>query len=322
MLTAQKVWNQCCCWLSYLISLFGCLKIFHKPIFIAIEPADWCMLGCPECPVGMGKGKDKEHLHHQFSLRQLQILLDDIGDYLHTIIFHFQGEPLLNKQLPELIQLAKQRNIYTMLSTNAQLLNNEWAERLVRSGLDKIIVSMDGISQTSYEKYRVGGNVQKVKEALKFLSKYKTTFHSPLEIELQMLRLRSNETEWKEVKKGYKKWGATVLSMKTAQFYDYENGNPLMPTKEKYARYKKDIMGKWHLKKSIRNRCLRSWSGCVVDAEGNVLPCCFDKKRRYCFGNINEQSLSEIWKSEQMDEFRKTILSNRSKFSMCTNCTE
>lgn len=304
---------------SYMLGWAGCIRVWHRPMFISVEPANRCMLHCPECPVGMGVTNGKSVL---FSPLLLQAVLEDNARFMHTVIFHFQGEPLLNDDLPALIRMAKAYNLYTMLSTNGQLLDRSMADRLVASGLDKIIVSVDGFTQASYETYRVGGSLQRALDAIRNLHDSKVVGKAHLEIELQCLRLRSNEKEWGWAKAYYKTLGADRLVFKTAQFYNYESGHPLMPSDERYSRYRKGKEGTYRLKRKLRNRCWRLWSGCVVDVEGNVLPCCFDKERQHAFGNLYGNSLLEIWTGRTADAFRKKLLRNRKQTKICCNCTE
>ena len=128
-------------------------------------------------------------------------VLDNVKESAHTMQFYFQGEPLLNKQLPEMIAAAHQVGLYTIVSTNAQALNQPMAEALVKSGLSHVIVSIDGFSEESYAAYRVGGSLHKALEGLLFLRQAKDNWHSPIRIELQVLRLRSNEHEWQWIQR-------------------------------------------------------------------------------------------------------------------------
>ena len=278
------------------------------------------MLSCPECPVGINHTKPEDH--HFFSEELLQKILDEVGASLLTIIFHFQGEPLLNKRLPALVSMAHGRGIYTMLSTNAQLLTQEYARQLVGSGLDRIIVSIDGFTEQTYNQYRVGGSLQKALDGLKFLRQAKDNSNADITIELQCLRLKSNESQWKWLRNNYKNLGADCLTLKTAQFYNYRNGNPLMPSDKRYNRYRRNRDGVYERRKPYHRRCLRLWSGCVIDAKGNVLPCCFDKQGKYVFGNLNDKSFRDIWFGSKANAFRRDILVKRSKIDICRNCTE
>ena len=270
-------------------------------------------------------------------------ILDDVKEHAHTMQFYFQGEPLLNKQLPEMIAAAHQVGLYTIVSTNAQALTPEMANALVKNGLSRIIVSIDGFSEESYAAYRVGGSLHKALEGLQHLANAKAELHSRIRIELQVLRLRSNEHEWDWIKKNYKKLGATHLVFKTAQLYNFEHGHPLMPTDKRYSRYKKIADGTYvHKKASPKSSpkgkdfitslfslpfregsgvglCLRLWSGCVITTSGDVLPCCYDKEHRHTLGNITTHSLREIFHSNKANTLRKHILKGNLP-EMCKNC--
>ena len=256
-------------------------------------------------------------------------ILDDVKEHAHTMQFYFQGEPLLNKQLPEMIAMAHQVGLYTIVSTNAQALSRSTAEALVKSGLSHIIVSIDGFSEESYAAYRVGGSLHKALEGLQHLANAKAELHSRIRIELQVLRLRSNEHEWDWIKKNYKKLGATHLVFKTAQLYNFEHGHPLMPTDERYSRYRKTADGTYVHKKSSRlsplafnlSPCKRLWSGCVITTTGEVLPCCYDKEQHHSLGNITTQSLSDIFHSPKANTLRKHILTGHLP-KMCKNCDQ
>ena len=335
---ASRIINQLRCGWSYALSLFGIVRVRHLPTFVSVEPANFCQLHCPECPVGM-RGERREAKGERgtpllggargglLTMELFHRILDDVKEHAHTMQFYFQGEPLLNKQLPEMIAAAHQVGLYTIVSTNAQALSRSTAEALVKSGLSHIIVSIDGFSEESYAAYRVGGSLHKALEGLQHLANAKAELHSRIRIELQVLRLRSNEHEWDWIKKNYKKLGATHLVFKTAQLYNFEHGHPLMPTDERYSRYRKTADGTYVHKKSSRlsplafnlSPCKRLWSGCVITTSGDVLPCCYDKDHRHTLGNITTHTLTEIFHSNKANTLRKHILKGHLP-EMCKNC--
>ena len=227
-----------------------------------------------------------------------------------------------------MIAAAHNAALYTIVSTNAQSLTQDMADALVHSGLNRIIVSIDGFSEESYQAYRVGGSLQKALNALQYLANAKRMHKSNIRLELQVLRLKTNEHEWEWIKKNYKKLGATHLVFKTAQLYDFEHGHPLMPTSERYSRYRKTADGTYIHKKSSRlsphslfapSPCKRLWSGCVITTSGDILPCCYDKEHRHALGNITTLSLSEIFHSSKANNLRKHILKGNLP-EMCKNC--
>ncbi|MDR1584794.1 MAG: radical SAM protein [Prevotellaceae bacterium] len=317
----RKLANYAKLTVSYRFSLAG-KRFFadQRPCFISIEPADFCNLRCPECPVGMRSGIKRPQKTMDADLYRK--LIDELSPALLHAIFYFQGEPLLCKHLPEMIRYAHDAKIYTSTSTNAQNLNEELAGALIRSGLDKLIISIDGSDQETYERYRIGGSLQKAMDGTRRLTALKKQWNktNPF-VEIQCLLLNGNEHHMEDMKKLAKELGADKLTFKTAQFYDFENGNPLLPENPAHSRYKKQPDGKYILKKRLRNRCRRLWTGAVVNTNGDVLPCCFDKDGRFAFGNIRNDSFSGCWHSEKALRFREKILENRKQFEMCRNCT-
>lgn len=315
-ITLPRIVNELRCRISCLRSMMGKVRVMHHPTFISLEPANFCMLSCPQCPVGMKNQQQTPITHSLLSLNLCEKVLADVAKYAHTVIFYFQGEPLLNKELPQMIAMAHSFRLYTIVSTNALLLTKELAQSLQQAGLDKIIVSIDGFTQQSYEQYRVGGKLDQALAGLR-------NANIMPEVELQCLMLRSNEQEWGWIRKNYKSLGAKKLSMKSAQFYNFEDGNPLMPSDERYSRYALGKDGKYHLKHPLRRYCYRLWSGCVVDSNGVVLPCCFDKNHQHAFGQISaNRSLSDVWFSHSANDFRTLVVKQREQLEICQNCTE
>lgn len=138
------------------------------------------------------------------------------------------GEPLLHQQTPEFIQYAKSKNIEVMLSSNlSQKLTDDYIERLVRSGLDRLIVGLDGATEETYNKYRRGGNYPLVRKNLSRIqsAKGKLGLTTPTII-CQFLVFKHNEHEIDRVKAEYKNWGADVLTIGGAQmpFAPYNEG--------------------------------------------------------------------------------------------------
>lgn len=287
------------------------------PTFLSIEVASHCNLKCPECPVGLGRINREELL---FNFQDYTKLLKEVGPYLQTLIFYFQGEPLLNKQLEEFVTLAKSYNIFTQTSTNAQLLTFERAEQIVQSGLHKLIISMDGATQSTYEKYRIGGDINKCYQGIENIQKAKEKYHSKFPIiEAQMLVFKYNENELDIFKKKVREKGANKITFKSAQIYNYQSKEYLIPTQKKYARYHQKN-GEWQLKYKHHNCCLRQWSGAVITSDGNVIPCCYDKDIKYILGNIHKNSFQSIWCSTKAQKFRKLIRLHQNKIDMCQNC--
>lgn len=319
-LTKSRALNALRCYCNYALSLLGLVRITHKPTFISVEPAAVCQLRCPECPVGM-RGKDAmlqdgapAYRGDWFMRMDLfRKVLNEAAPYAHTMQFYFQGEPLLNKELPAMIAEAHNAGLYTIVSTNAQAMTPKMAEELAAAGLNRIIISMDGLTEETYSAYRVGGSVEKCKAALQYLRGAKKR---PI-IELQCLRLRTNEQEWAAFRRMYKELGADRLTFKTAQLHDYSDGHPLMPTNRRYSRYEQTDNGHYR-RKQLRQKCLRVWSGVVVTTNGEVLPCCYDKAHEYAYGNIMDTPLAELFANAEALAFRRAALKEQP--DICKEC--
>jgi len=277
-------------------------------------------LHCPECPVGNKSNHSPAHII--FDNKRYQKLVDELAPKLLHIIFYFQGEPLLNSQLFEMVNYAHRAKLYTSTSTNAQFLTESRAKELVLSGLDKLIISMDGSTQETYETYRIGGKLEKVLDTIRHVVTWKKELKSvtPL-VEVQFLVLKTNEHQMKEMKLLTKTLGVDRLTFKTAQLYNFDKGHKLMPTIDKYSRYKQKKNGNYQIKANQPNHCWRLWNGAVVNSSGSVLPCCFDKLSEFSFGNIGIDSFTNNWRNKKASDFRGRILQNRKQFEMCRNCT-
>ena len=302
------------------------MRVRHLPTFVSIEPANYCQLRCPECPVGQRFTSGFQQKAQNMSWEMYMRIVSQVQSTAHTLQFYFQGEPLLNPLLPKMVEHARKAGLFTILSTNAQALNRLMAQELVKSGLNRIIVSIDGFSQESYAVYRVGGSLQRALDGLRFLKEAKAQYHSSICIELQVLRLRSNEHEWQWISRNYKSLGATRLVFKTAQLYDYQHGHPLMPSHSKYSRYRRNADGTYYLYRSWLRRhwinmpCYRLWSGCVVTTTGELLPCCYDKFGDYTFGSLTQQSIEDVWHSSKAKAFRQSVLDRNTNIPICQEC--
>ena len=310
VLTRSRFINALRCYASYALNRLGSAlfrtpyTIHHTPLFVSVEPSAVCQLRCPACPVGLSATRSVSPQGGLMPRDLWERALSQIKETAWVVQFYFQGEPLLNKDLPLMIREAHDAGLYTIVSTNAQAMTPELANALVAAGLDRIIISMDGLTQESYSAYRVGGSLDQCKAALRWLQEAKS---AGLTIELQVLRLRSNEHEWAAFKKEYKALGADRLVFKTAQLYDYRHGHPLMPSEPRYRRYEQHADGLWY-RKPLSKGCFRVWSGVVIAANGDVLPCCYDKDHAHAYGNLRTASLRDLFSGPAARTFRAQAL--------------
>jgi radical SAM protein with 4Fe4S-binding SPASM domain len=193
------------------------------------------------------------------------------------------------------------------------------SEEIIKSGPGKIIISMDGLDQDIYSRYRQNGDLEKVKEGIRNISKTREKLRSNFRIEVQMLVNRFNEKQVEEFRK-FTKEMSVIPVLKSMQIYDKDSINFWLPAEEKFRRYRKNA-GEFSIKSTLPDRCYRLWSVPVITWDGKVLPCCFDKDASYVMGDLRESTFSEIWKGEKFRNFRKDVLEGRNRIDICRNCT-
>jgi radical SAM protein with 4Fe4S-binding SPASM domain len=321
-LTLRRAWNGVKVFSSYHLSKWtGRSLQWGYPISVSFEPTTSCNLRCPECPSGLRAfsrptGMLKKDFFHE--------TIDQLSKELMYLVFYFQGEPYLNPDFLDMVAYATSKKIYTATSTNAHYLNDSNARRTVESGLDRLIISIDGTTQDTYQQYRVGGQLHKVLEGAANVVKWKKELKSKTPfIIFQFLVVRHNEHQIAAVHELAMKTGVDQVRLKTAQVYDYENDpNQLIPTIGKYSRYKKNREGKMAFKGNNANHCWRLWHDPVITWDGAVVPCCFDKDAQHKLGNLREQSFKELWQNKDYRHFRSQVLQSRKNIDICANCSE
>ena len=321
-LTLRKAWNGVKVLISYYLSMWTKKPIqWGLPLSVALEPTTSCNLRCPECPSGLRAfTRPTGMLQNDFFRNTVDQLHKDV----FYLIFYFQGEPYLNPAFLEMVKYASSKGMYTATSTNAHYLNDENARKTVESGLDRLIISIDGTTQDVYEQYRVGGKLEKVIEGARNIVKWKKELKSKTPfVFFQFLVVKPNEHQLEEVKKLAEEVGVDQVRFKTAQVYDYQNDpNQLIPTIGKYSRYKKNKSGQTIVKNDLKNHCWRLWHAPVITWDGLVVPCCFDKDADHRMGDLKGKSFAEVWQDKSYKEFRSSILHSRGNIDICANCSE
>ncbi len=320
-LSLQKIWN-----VTQLVTSFYLTKFLKRPIqwglpmTISVEPTTACNLRCPECPSGLRSfSRDTGNLKQDF----FRDTIEQLYHKLIYLIFYFQGEPYINPGFLDMVKHANEKGIYTITSTNGHFLSPENCRKTINSGLDRIIISVDGTTQEVYENYRKEGKLAVVLQGAKNLVKSRKELKSATpHIIFQFLVVKPNEHQIPEIYKLADEIGVDEVKLKTAQIYNFENGNPLIPTADKYSRYKKNTDGKYEIKNELLNHCWKLWHACVITWNGLVVPCCFDKDAVHQLGDMKSTSFTDIWEGAAYDQFRKRLLEGRNSIDICQNCTE
>lgn len=287
------------------------------PTAISIEPINICNLKCPECPTGISSLTRPKGT---MSVDYFSKVLKSISKRTWFLNLYFQGEPTMHPQFAEMVQLSKKEKLITASSTNAHYIDEKMAERIVESGLDYLIISVDGLTQSTYERYRVGGDLNKVCDGITNLvdAKRRLRRSYPL-LEVQFLAFKYNEYEIDKLWSWAMRIGVDIVKVKTAQIYNVKNKLHLIPENKKYSRYNINV-NQVVLKGMVKNNCWKQWSSCVITWDGNIVPCCFDKDASYKMGNILQKEFKTLWTDMGFNLFRNEVLNNQDEIDICKNC--
>jgi radical SAM protein with 4Fe4S-binding SPASM domain len=295
-------------------SVSGNATINGMPLSISAELTNNCNLYCPQCSTGSGQMK-RERGYMDIEL--FNKVIKELRPYLYNINLYFQGEPMLHPLFFSFIENSM--NMHTVISTNGHFLSDENSEKIVKSGLGKLIISLDGIDQDTYSAYRKNGSVKSVIDGIRNVTDAKRRYNSSLKIEIQFLVNKFNEHQIPKIRQLAHRMKAS-LKLKSMQIINNENIFSWLPLEGRFRRYKMKN-GEYVLKNSLPDRCARLWFNPVITWNGKVIPCCFDKNAEYIMGDLNHDSFREIWNGPKYRIFRKSILSGRHMIEICRNCT-
>jgi len=211
------------------------------------------------------------------------------------------GEPLLHPRISDMVRLLHEEGIASYFSTNATLLTKSIARKLIESGLDGIIFSFDGVTKNTYEKIRVGASFDAVlRNIVNFLElKRKLKADNPVTT-MQILLMKETKHEVLNFIKFATKLGVDQIVIKRTHAWGHE-------------------VESW--KKVILKPCKAPWSSVVILWDGTVSLCCRDYNAEFPLGNLNSQSLKEIWNGARMQYVRKLMARGmRYKIPPCTYC--
>ncbi len=319
-LTFRRAQNLMQTGVSFLLSaLLRKNILWGRPAILTIEPTNLCNLRCPLCTTGNG---EMERSRGHMTPETFRNILSKMGDDIFFLLLYHQGEPYLNPHFLEFVRLAKQKNIYCTTSSNGHYFDEASIRATIESGLDSMIVSIDGVSQTSYETYRVKGSLDKVIEGSRLFMKIKKEMRrkTPL-IAWQFLVMKHNEGEIPAIKQLAKEVGVDRLLIKNIEVRSEKEAKQWLPQNDRYRRYHFD--GEYlEVKNSNKQSCPRPWLSTLINWDGSMVPCCFDKNGHYEMGNINESDMDALWRGEPFETFRTRLATDRKSIEMCRNCNQ
>lgn len=295
--------------------------VFGYPFMAYVDPCNICNYHCPLCPTGR---RDKSRTRSIMKLGDFMKIIDQIGPYLYSLHLYNWGEPLLNEELVDMIHYAKKFKIMVQVSTNLSILDENLARGLIKSGLDHLIISVDGITNDSYSMYRVGGDLQKVLNNIKTITATKMKLNSgrPV-ITGQFLVNRHNENEIPDVAEFFSKIGIPFSVGKirldmgdevTKSRNDIEPLRDWLPIDPTLSAYDDD------LNKPFSSTCSWPWTRICIDSEGSASACCALYSEKFDFGNVLECGFRKVWNGKKYRRARKIIRKHETSIDQNNPC--
>ncbi|MDD4251228.1 MAG: SPASM domain-containing protein [Candidatus ainarchaeum sp.] len=285
-------------------SNYGPLSLFIPRIY-QLEITNFCNLKCNMCPY---KKMTRKKQHMKFKLYKK--IIDKDLYYKQAIELHLFGESTLHPEVAKMVKYAKNKGHIVGIATNATALTKEKSRSLLDAGLDNIVLALDGATKTTYEELRCGANFEIVKDNIKTFLKLKKAGNYNTYSVLQIIKMPKTKKEINNFKKEWQPFLRNGLDeLRIKKLFDSLGGNvnPEIPV----PNYKN------------RLPCTELWYGSAVLSNGDVVPCGRDYDGKKRFGNLNKQSLIEIFNSEKYYKFRLSHLTNNYKHNdLCRPCKE
>lgn len=269
------------------------------PKYVLLEATGKCNLFCPMCP--------RELVHFEpvdIPMPLFKKVIEEAREYLEFAVPYGAGEPLLNRQIFDMIRFCRERQVSIGISTNGTLNDAEHNRKLLQSGLDYIIFAFDGATKESYEKYRKGAKFEETRDKILEFLRMKQEMRSSIFTIVQMVRLKDNATEVDAFRKMWNIPGVDQVRIKEDELQFDGVGIPR--PKEMIKR---------------RNPCHYLWQGPVyIHHDGSVFPCCY-MWRGEPLGNANREPVAEIWNNGKMQQLREAHLKGKiDAYRDCVNC--
>jgi len=293
-----------------------------RPVIAQVEPANFCNLSCPLCLTTSETGSRPKAL---LPFNTFKKFIDEAGDYLLLIVLWNWGEPFLNPDIFRMIAYAKSRNIVVHSSTNGNLkFSEEKAEKLIGSGLDSLVVAVDGATQETYSRYRRGGDLEQVISNIRTIVRTKRKMNSPTpRLNLRFVVMKHNENELPLVRKLAEELNVDFFTLKTVDMppaLGEKLDSIYQPGDQKYRRY--EYVTGTYKRKEKPFLCMRPWKRITLDALGEIIMCEYEHKDILSFGNLNDgKSAISVWKGDRAGDVRRKFNLGYNDFYLCKNCT-
>lgn len=289
------------------------------PIHMQIELTNYCNLRCPVCPTGIGAMNRKPLA---MDIQLFKQLMDEAGQYLITLCLWAWGESILHPQLADILRIAAQHNVVTILSSNGQNLNDEKIyEAIAAHPPTHLIVAIDGLTDETNALYRVGARLEPILAGVHRIANGKRENHAPYPLlQMRYMVMKHNQHELPQVRRFAKEHLFDLLTIRTLSNIDFDGGwhHGLLPDDDTFRAYQYDHSNRIHLKDFV---CQHAFSFPTVLADGTVVVCDQDYNAQHPYGKVTrDRSFKDLWFSKSAATIRKTVRDTRENFSFCKNC--
>lgn len=269
------------------------------PYIIIVDPLNVCNLRCPLCPTGTG---DLDRKQQRMEWETFTRTIDEVAPYAYEVNLHNWGESLLHPRIFDMIEYVNSKNIATNMSTNFNRASDEKIDKIITSGLEYLILSIDGISQDTYVKYRVRGNVNKVLGNVEKLIRRRKELGSKTPfIEWQFIVFEHNAHELETAR-------AMAAEMGVDRFRVIPPGIPFAakePDQLKDDWFVKDDEGRVEaFAGDVPTSCFYLYRSMTTNPDGGTAPCCIVYGDQNDFGDFKTQKIDDIWNNEKYQSAR------------------
>ncbi len=275
-----------------------------NPYLLIIDPCNFCNLRCPLCPTGLN---DLGRPQSMLSLAHFKKYFDPLAENLFEAYMHNWGESMLNKEVFSMIRHAQDSNVGTNLSSNFVRVTSDDMDCLLDSGLEYLVISLDGTSPDTYSQYRINGDYDKVIENLTtFIHRRNARKQKTPVIEWQFIVMKQNEHQIAEAEVLAKKIGVDLLRfIPVGMPYEFKNRKE---TADKW--YPSSVQGRVESDHSEQqfgqankpSPCFYLYRSMVVNADGGVSPCCVVYRKNRDFADLSTMdtiAVNTVWNNEK-----------------------
>jgi radical SAM protein with 4Fe4S-binding SPASM domain len=291
----------------------------NLPLHLHVELTNYCALRCPVCPTG---ARTLARHPRSLDVELFERLLEDVSPTLLTMTLWGWGEPLLHPRLRDILRLAFRYPFATFLSTSSQkLLDEAVLEALIEFPPTHLIVAIDGLTDETNSRFRVGARLKPLLAGVRRLADLKQSRCQTLPIlHMRYIVMKHNQHEVPQLEQFASKHRFDVLTVRTLSLVDdlEHTHDELVPDLEELRAYEYKDGKRIHLDGFV---CTQPFWFPAVYADGTVVACEQDYNARAPFGVLNKETrFRQIWSSPQARAVRKLIRDTPEALSFCRSC--